>query len=143
MADFHDKDDQLLILNQTHQAVITDAISPGSLDRKVGLTKTTRVFNRFQILADVLFNVPLRRFSKLGKLFFCHRIKENLPLHRLYFFLISDMGIGLPGFSNTASTSDKSSASSIASRKARATSFISSSERLGTSFTISATLMLL
>ncbi len=87
--------------------------------REVWLAKTARIVFQFQMFGDVLFNIALCRFSEFLELFFRCWIKENLPLHRLYFFLISDMGIGLPGFSSTASTSDKSSASSIASRKAR------------------------
>ena len=59
VADFHDQDDKLVILDQTHKPVVTHAISPRSFDRKIGLTETTRVFNRFQVFCDIFFNIPL------------------------------------------------------------------------------------
>src|SRR5258708_3749419 len=36
VADFHDQDDKFVIMDQTHQPVVTHAISPCSFDRKVG-----------------------------------------------------------------------------------------------------------
>src|SRR5579862_1053698 len=72
---------------------------------------------------------------------FRRQVKCDPSLHKLYFFRISAIEMGLPGFSRTAMTSERASASSIASCNARAISFISFNERLGTSLTISATLI--
>ena len=94
MADFYDEDDKLFIFDQTDESIVTYAIAPCSLKRKIGFAESTWVFLRFQMFGDVFFNIALGCSPELGKLLFGGRIKENLPFHRLYFFLISAMGIG-------------------------------------------------
>ena len=44
MPDFDDENNHLLILYQAHQSVVTNAVAPRSLERKLGFAETARVF---------------------------------------------------------------------------------------------------
>jgi len=109
MAYLQDQHGHTLILDCTHQPVITDSVSPRALDRKEGFSKAARVFFRCQILCDVFCDIPLRCHSELRELLLGCRIKYDPPLQTPYFFLISSNGMGVPGLFRTASTSGRSS----------------------------------